>query len=154
MLARAAIQVILPMACAWAEKQEQVIVRSGVALSPALFTDAIHVGVSRPESIRLLAVEKVPPLPLYPWMRKAGERLGLIPRYTAGMSVRYGIFIRSDWWGHRGLIVHELAHTAQYERLGGFRPFLEVYLLECVTPGYPFGSLEREAEQMAEKICR
>jgi hypothetical protein len=67
------------------------------------------------------------------------------------MSLRYGIFIRSDCWGDRQLVIHELAHTAQYERLGGIWPFLKLYLSEClVTPGYPFGPLEQEAKRAEE----
>jgi hypothetical protein len=54
--------------------------------------------------------------------------------------------VRSDFRGDRRLVIHELAHTRQYERLGGIRPFLREYLYEClVTPGYPFGPLEQEA---------
>jgi hypothetical protein len=40
----------------------------------------------------------------------------------------------------------------QYERMG-LRPFIEQYLLECLTVGYPEGALEKEARQMARKIC-
>jgi hypothetical protein len=64
----------------------------------------------------------------------AAEKTGLISPMTIGLTLRYGIFIRSEFWGERRLVVHELVHTAQYERLGGFRPFLEQYLRECITP--------------------
>jgi len=50
-------------------------------------------------------------------------------------------------------LVHELVHTGQYERLGGVRPFLERYLRECLTIGYPMGALEQEAIRIAEEIC-
>ena len=50
------------------------------------------------------------------------------------------------------LVVHELAHTAQYERLGGFKPFLKAYLEEWLTVGYPNGPLEQEAKQWETKI--
>jgi len=53
------------------------------------------------------------------------------------------------------LVVHELAHTWQYERLGGLRPFLKQYLYEClVAPGYPFGHLEQEAKSIEEEFGR
>ena len=52
----------------------------------------------------------------------------------------------------RQLLAHELAHVAQYERLGGFREFLKQYLEECINPGYPLGDLELEAEQ-AESLA-
>jgi hypothetical protein len=69
------------------------------------------------------------------------------------LTLRHGIFIRADEWGDRRLVVHELAHTAQYERLGGFGPFLRQYLQECVTVGYPATPLEQEAKSIEREIC-
>lgn len=66
------------------------------------------------------------------------------------MTLRYGIFIHTDHWGDSRLLVHELAHVAQYERLGGFHGFLFQYLQECINPGYPYGSLELEAKRAEE----
>ena len=72
---------------------------------------------------------------------------------TEGLTLRYGIFIRADRWGRRLLVAHELVHTAQYERLGGFEAFLRPYLIECLTPpGYPNGPMEREAITTSEKL--
>lgn len=48
--------------------------------------------------------------------------------------------------GERRLLIHELAHVVQYERLGGFHAFLGAYLQECINPGYPLGPLEQEAK--------
>jgi hypothetical protein len=67
--------------------------------------------------------------------------------------LRYGIFIRSDCRGNRALVVHELAHTAQYERLGGFEPFLRQYLFECLTIGYPEAPIEQDAVAIATRVC-
>jgi len=69
------------------------------------------------------------------------------------MTLRYGIFIRSDCWGDRRLVVHELAHTAQYERLGGIGAFLKAFLKECLTVGHASSPLEREAVTRAKEIC-
>jgi len=55
--------------------------------------------------------------------------------------------------GDRRLLVHELAHVAQYERFGGFRRFLFQYLQECINPGYPLGDLELEAKRAEESSC-
>ena len=43
--------------------------------------------------------------------------------------------------------------TSQYEKLGGFLPFLRKYLLQLINMGYPEAPLEQEAIKMAEKIC-
>src|SRR5262245_23446770 len=127
MINRAALKLIMPLACAWAKRQESVIVREGVALTPNQIVDAKRIGVVAPERVRLKVVDQVP-LPLDPILRFVGQKIGLIRGLTIGMTLRYGIFICADHWGERRLVVHELAHTAQYERLGGFRPFLEAYL--------------------------
>ena len=83
-------------------------------------------------------------------LRAAGERTGLLSPFTIGLALRYGIFIRADHWGERRLVVHELTHTAQYERLGGFNQFLSTYLDECFSVGYPNGALEQEAKRMEQ----
>lgn len=49
-------------------------------------------------------------------------------------------------------LAHELAHVAQYERLGGFYGFLKQYLEECINPGYPLGALEQEAKQAESSL--
>lgn len=93
-------------------------------------------------------------MPQHPLLRGAAERAGLLSPFTAGLTLRYGIFIRSDCWGERRLVVHELAHVAQYERLGSFTAFLERYLEECLSPpGYPYGPMEQEARKAEQEIC-
>ena len=153
MITRALLKLVLPLACSWAEEQERAIHREGVVLSSSQIEDARRIGVKEPLRVRLRVVEEIP-LPLHPVLKAAAEKTGLISPHTIGLTLRYGIFIRSDCWGDRSLVVHELAHTAQYERLGGFHPFLEQYLDECITPpGYPFGPLEQEAKRIEREMC-
>ena len=140
-----AVTLILPVACAWAKRQESFILRTGVVLSPALVDTARKVGIVHPDRVRLRAVSRVPPMN---WLlRRVGEKLGFISPQTIGMTLRYGIYIREGHWGDRRLLVHELAHVAQYERMGGFWGFLGPYLQECINPGYPLGELEQEAKR-------
>src|SRR6266436_1846679 len=145
-------QVLLPLACAWAEEQEHIILPDGVPLTAAQIGDAKRVGIIYPGRVRLRVVDEMP-LPEHPPLRTAAEMTGLISPLTAGLTLRYGIFIRSDFWGERRLVVHELAHVAQYERFGGFRPFLEQYLFECITIGYPAAPMEQEAKHVEKEVC-
>lgn len=145
-------EMLLPLACTWAEEQERIILDSGTSLTEAELVDAKRVGVAAPERIRLLRVAAIPS-PRHPALAAASTITGLISSNTAGLTVRYGIFIRSDCWGDRSLVAHECVHTMQYERLGGFQGFLRPYLLECITPpGYPYGPLEQEAERLQKEI--
>ena len=145
-------QALLPLACAWAEEQEGHILREGVPLSAGQIVDAKRIGLAYPERVRLRVVDEIP-LPENPALRAAAEATALISPLTAGLTLRYGIFIQSDYWCHRRLVVHELAHVAQYERLGGFRPFLQQYLFECLTIGYPEAPLEQEAKNIENRFC-
>jgi len=146
-------EMLLPLACAWGAEQERAILQSGVALSEGQLADARRVGVAQPERVRLLRVERIP-VPTDPGLAAAAGATNLITPLTHGLTLRYGIFIRADCWGQRDLIVHELVHTSQYERLGGFEGFLRPYLLECITPpGYPYGSMEQEAVFTVAKLC-
>lgn len=147
------LEILLPLACAWAVGQERAILRSGVALSESQLADAREVGVAKPERVRLLRVAQIP-VPTAPALAAAARATNLINPLTHGLTFRYGIFIRSDCWNQRPLLIHELVHTAQYEQLGGFEGFLRPYLAECVTPpGYPYGPMEQEAVATAAKLC-
>ena len=145
--------VLLPLACIWAEEQEAAILELGAPLTDSQLDDANRVGVIMPERVRLLRIEKIP-LPQHSGLAAAAKATHLISPDTAGLTLRHGIFIRADHWENRLLVVHELVHTMQYERLGGFQQFLGPYLLECITPpGYPHGPMEQEAVTTAARVC-
>lgn len=144
---------LLPLACAWAEKQERIILLAGLPLSPAQFADAQEIGVLHPEKVRLLAVFAPIPMPENPVLRAAATQTRLLTPQTAGLTLRHGIFIRAGVWDDRRLVFHELVHTMQYERLGGIPEFLQQYLHECLTVGYPAAPLEQEAISMTARLC-
>src|SRR6266567_2143473 len=108
-------EFLLPLASQWAAAQEQRILSQGEPLSSSQVADAHLVGVAYPDRVRLLYVPAIP-IPEHPALRAAAEATQLITPLTGGMTLRYGIFIRSDCRFHRGTVVHELTHTAQYER--------------------------------------
>ena len=143
---------LLPLACTWAEEQERIILRDGASLSSGQTTDALKIGVAHPERIKLLKVARVP-IPEHPALRAAADATQLISPRTGGLTLRYGIFIRADCWGDRRLVFHELVHTLQYERLGGFQQFLQQYLYECITIGYPAAPMEQEAITTTARLC-
>ena len=151
-LARLLIPVMLPVACAWIAAQEKRILNEGVPLDAAQLADARALGIMEPERVRLLALPRLP-LPHNRIVRMLGLWTGTLSAETIGLSARYGIFLRAPFHRDRRLLAHELTHTRQYERLGGIRPFLRQYLHECLTDGYPFAAMEREAADAAEDLC-
>jgi hypothetical protein len=144
-------EYLLPLASAWAEEQEKHILAAGVPLDSVSLEDAARLGISQPEKVRLLAVNTIP-APDDPVLRAAGEMTGLISPFTAGLTLRYGIFVRRDFIDDRRLIAHELVHTGQYERFGSIAAFLRQYLSECLTIGYPGAPLEQEAIIRSERL--
>ena len=144
---------LLPLAAAWAAEQEDTILQSGVPLNDSQMADALQLGLEHPDRVRLLRVTQIP-MPSDPILAAAASATDLISHRTAGLTVRYGIFVRSDYWLNRLLVAHELVHTLQYERLGGFEAFLRPYLIECLTsPGYPYGPMESEADVVSRTLC-
>ena len=144
---------ILPLAVQWAEAKEKVILEHGVALFPQYLEDAKSVGVKYPERVRTCEVPQIP-IPKHPILREAAEATQLISPATIGVALRYGIFIHKNFSNDRYTIVHELVHSMQCERFGGFYPFLKKYLWECVEIGYPEAPLEQEAVRIATRVCK
>ena len=144
--------MLLPLACEWAVLQEQHILATGEALSEGMLTTASLLGVTAPERVRLLYVPEIP-IPDDPALRSATLETQFLSPHTRGLTLRYGIFIRSDCRSDRTMVIHELGHTAQYERLGGFEPFLRRYLFECLTIGYPEAPMEQEVIELTARIC-
>jgi hypothetical protein len=148
----AQFEMLLALAAAWATEEEQKILRDGVSLSEKEIGDARPIGVQSPDRVRLLQIETIP-RPSQPQLRAACDAIDFLTPATRGLTLGHGIFIRSDCWRDRLLVVHELAHVAQYERLGGILPFLRRYLFECLTVGYSASPLEREAIAVTARVC-
>src|SRR5436190_16437960 len=117
----AQFDALLPLAAAWATEQEQKILRDGVSLSAGEIADACAIGVQGPDRIRLLQVETIP-RPSQPQLKAACDAIDFLTPATRGLTLGHGIFIRSDCWRDRLLVVHELVHIAQYE--GRWNPSL------------------------------
>ena len=147
------VPLILPLASAWVARHERRILAVGEPLSEEARADARALGVQEPDRVRVLYVPRVP-LPGWRLARFAKPLVGTAFQNTSGLSARYGIYIQSALRNDRHLLAHELTHTHQYERLGGIRPFLRQYLIECLTTGYVFAGMEVEARNAASGLCR
>ena len=143
---------LIPKAVLWAKEQQQKILMKGTPLSDSQIEDAKIIPVKYPERVRLLRVNQIP-LPEDPELKLAAQAIQLIIPNTRGLTLQYGIFVKNDYWNNRELIVHELIHTSQYERLGGIQQFLNQYVTECIQFGYPQAPLEQEAIKKSKLIC-
>jgi hypothetical protein len=147
------LPLLLPVACAWVEKQELIVLEQGTPLNECQLTDARLAGVENPEKIRVLRCETLPQ-PEDDDVIFAAKQVGLFSARSAAITVGHGICLRHGFWDDRAVLVHECVHVSQYEKMGGIRPFLATYLRECIDPGYPFGRLEQEAIHIAKDICK
>ncbi len=147
------LPALLPGAYEFAEKHEAIILAQGEPLSPALVEDARRAHVMHPEKIRIVYVVSLPE-PQNGEMMFVAKHMGLFQPRSIGLTFGHGIYLRLDCRENRQMIVHECVHIGQYERLGGIRPFLDMYLRECIEPGYPFGALEQEAILVSREICK
>jgi len=146
------LEELIPLAAQWVTEQRQRALCGGVPLSETELADAKAVGVQNPERIRLLRVETIP-VPAHPMLRAAAVSMKFLPAAPRGLALDDAIFVRADFWRDRSLIAHELAHTAQYQKLGGILPFLRTYISQCATVGYPNAPLELEANASAKRVC-
>ena len=146
------LKAALPLATRWVEEQQAIILRDGVPMTDHQCFDAHLVGVRDPKRVRLLKVDLIP-TPTHPVLAQANELVGFVSPLTAGITFGFGIYVRQDLWDNRPLIVHELVHVGQYERYGSIGAFLQDYLTECLTIGYPNGPLEREAIDRSKAVC-
>lgn len=137
------IKCTVPLATMWVANQERRILREGRKLTDEEKTWAATVGVEQVDRVRVLDILKVP-LPGSPATNFIANRFRY-PLDPIGLAAQHGIYLRRDSKNDPSLLVHELVHVAQYERLGGIRPFLIQYLEECLRDGYWEASMELEA---------
>lgn len=141
------LEELLPHAVAWCREQEALALQNGVALNDDEARIARRVGVREIERVRLCSVATMPQ-PHHPILRAAVAQSGFFGPGVQGLTLQFGILIVNSAWRERDLVSHELVHVAQYERLGGFEPFLRLYLEQCLTVGYFDAPLEIEARTL------
>lgn len=153
MIAADQLAALLPAACAWAAQLEAHILAAGLALDPAQRGDATAMGVAHPERVRVLLVAAMP-TPDHPALAQALAASQIVTSTTDGLTLRYGILIRTEAWPDRELLAHELVHTAQYERRGGFAAFLRDYLAQVMQAGYWAAPMEQAARSRSRALVR
>tara|TARA_R110002096_G_scaffold419294_2_gene623870 strand:- start:239 stop:721 length:483 start_codon:yes stop_codon:yes gene_type:complete len=147
------VKSTLPFGTRWVEKQEATILSEGRPLSEWETMWATDVGVSRPEAVRILPVPRVP-TPGSWITRFLSVFVGYFSEGPTGMAVNYGIYLEASQATNPSLLVHELTHVAQFERLGGVEAFLREYVTQCVRDGYWEAELEQEARDAAAPFTR
>lgn len=141
--------LVFPLAVRWAKRRQRNGLRHGRVLSPEEMRMARGMGVREAQRIRIIETDRIP-LPGAGLLGLASRMAGFHGSDPWGMSLGYAVFIRNGWTGSRQeLLAHEFVHTAQFERMGGMRPYLVQYLRECLTVGYSASPMEQEAVRLS-----
>lgn len=139
------LELLLPLAVAWAEEQAAVIAQIGYPLDQELAALATGVGVTAPGRIRIVELDLIA-LPEDACLRQAAAATGLLGPATIGLTLGHGIYIRR---GHanRRVLSHEFRHVHQYEMSGSVEAFLREYLSQLVAHGYLGAPYEIDARR-------
>jgi hypothetical protein len=167
------VRQLLPATLALMQAMEQAADARGRVLTPGETRIARRLGVMQPGRVRVLVTPILPswiapdPMP-HGMLRQdaislasaanaadpgiAGnidiDRDKTVPerRYgVAGITAGHGILLGIRNAGNPRVLAHELAHVAQYERLG-LHAFALRYLTELLSVGYAHAPLELEAD--------
>jgi hypothetical protein len=141
----------LPAAWLWVWRHQRKILRHGRALNDGERAIAKQLGIECCEKVRIWSVERVPS-PGGVLLQGLSRLAGTNTHGAKGMALDHGIYLEAAQAERRSLLAHELAHVAQYERLGGKWAFLRRYLNECLRDGYWSAPMEIEARQCAAEI--
>ena len=138
----------LPLVTRWAHRHQERILAEGRPLNREESAKARAIGIADVRRVRVLTVSTVPTpgsriLRFLAWLTR------ISPELAAGMALGHGIYLDREYGGSRLILLHELVHVAQYERMGGIRPFMRQYLAECLSDGYDNSGMEQEAARVA-----
>ena len=144
---------LMPLAYEWAKAQEAYVLQHGVPLTANQVSDARQAGVSAPNQVRVLVVDRIP-LPDDKGLADAARSAQIITEASRGVAIGYAIIIRADCWRNGELLLHQLVHVAQCERSGGLEAWVREYLSDRrSSPNFSVGALEDEARSRARDIC-
>jgi hypothetical protein len=142
---------LFPYIEAWVTGLQQHAIATGKS-NPLYYPYTRAAGVIHPEKIRILSAAAIPN-PTHPRIAELAKEIGLLTPATGAITAGYGIIVRADSMNDLRLIVHELVHVAQYERLG-IADFLRAYIGQLNEHGYNEAPFELEAEIKTADILR
>lgn len=139
------LQSLLPLAIKWAEDHSDRIKEEGISLTKEQIELAKEMGVTSPEKIKILHVDKLP-LPEHEQLNQAATQIGFLRDEMPGLTLGHSIYLRKDSFT-RQFLSRELRHVYQYEVFGSIPGFLVEYLKQIVLVGYENSLLVQDAKQ-------
>lgn len=153
MISEEELERLISFSIDWTRKQEAYILANGIPLSEDQQIDAHQIGVKDISKIRLWKGPQYP-IPLTNRLKTYSPFAFLVEANLISACYGHGIYIHQDYWLDKRIIVHELTHTMQYERLGSTANFVRHYLEDFFHSGYLNISLEKEAKKVEETFFK
>ena len=170
----AQVRQLLPATLALLQTMEAMAIARGRALTHEEMQTAHGLGVAEPERVRVLVTPVLPSwlapdimanggigggtmasnAPADEASRPTASNPNIPPEHrygVAGLTAGHGILLGIHHAHNPRVLAHELAHVAQYERLG-MCGFALRYLTELLSVGYYRAPLEREADAAMRRV--
>jgi len=137
---------------AFALKSEAYALEHGRKLAPNEMKYAKSIGVKHPEKVRVMITSNFP-VPTNKEVLKGFKELGFDSMFVAGITYRYGIYIKSSWLVSKEYVLaHELIHVRQVEKTGNWKEYTRKYLIQAFMYEYFEMPYEHEAYKETEKF--
>ena len=123
MIDKEKFEALLPFALEWAKTQEKFVLEHGASLNPQLMADARLAGVKDCDRVRILVVDRIP-VPELGELAEVARKTRILTEETRCTGFGHAIIVRADAWGDREILLHNLVHIAQCERVGGLEQWV------------------------------
>lgn len=144
------LPTIVPLASHWVTSVEKDLWNFSRPLTPDETADAIAMGISQPDKIRVAIVERLPEPSAE--LKHLAEQLRILTSRTESFICGRTILIKTHAPDQAKIILHELAHALQIERSGGVQAFLRKYFEQCLDYGNENCPMEIEVRTVADRV--
>jgi len=136
----------------FALKSEAYALEHGRKLTVSETKYAKSIGVKHPEKVRVMISSDFP-VPTNKEVLKGFKELGFDSMLVAGVTYRYGIYIKSSWLVSKEYVLaHELIHVRQVEKTNNWKKYLRQYLIQAFSYEYFEMPYEHEAYKTTENF--
>jgi len=140
----------------FAVKSEAYALENGRALTILELKYAKTIGIKHPEKVRVFYTADLP-VPTNIEVLKGFKELGYDSVFVAGVTYRYGIFIKKNWFinmltNKNSILAHELVHVRQVEESTNYKNFIKIYLIQAFSNEYFAIPYEHQAYKETENF--
>ena len=146
------VDALMDEVLVFARKSESYALVHGRKLTVNELKYAKSIGVKHPEKVRVIVTSDFP-VPTNKEVLKGFKELGFDSMFVAGITYRYGIYIKSSWLVSKEYVLaHELIHVRQVEETGNWKKYTRQYLIQAFSYEYFEMPYEHEAYKKTEEF--